>query len=171
MMTEPESRMLTTLGSAKFKKNEDGSYTITDNFDFNRGSESARLVVKDLMERTGLSAEESMKRYLDNPVLGTINMIRDGYLGPQIMNDGTLSYDPDDRPLLYNFVRENVAPVLQYQAAGGSSTKPAVFEGYTDGSKYEFAHPEQYTVRKGEFNRHAGQAGLPIEFNIPAPRS
>lgn len=169
MMAEPESRMLTTLGSAKFKKNEDGSYTITDNFDFNRGSEEARFVVKDLMERTGLGAEESMKRYLDNPILGTINMIRDGYLGPQIMNDGTVSNDPADRPLLYDFIRRSVAPVLQYQAAGGSSTKPAKFEGYgTEESQYEWAHPDQHTVRKGEFNTHAPQAGLPIRFNIPA---
>jgi len=167
MMNEPSSRMLTTLGSAKFNKNEDGSYTITDNFDFNRGSEEARFVLKDMMQQTGLSADEVMKRYLDNRIMGPINLIRDGYFGSQLMNDGTFSDDPDDRPLLYNFIRETVAPIIQYQAAGGSSTTPAVFEGYGSGQNLEWAHPEQHTVRKGKFNVHSSQPGLPIEFNIP----
>lgn len=39
--SDPQFRMATTVGSAPYKQNADGSYTITDSYDFNSGTRQA----------------------------------------------------------------------------------------------------------------------------------
>jgi hypothetical protein len=60
----PEGRVMTTLGRFTFDKDDEGSYTVSDNYDFNHSKENIEYYSRILR----MTPEEYIEKYKNDPV-------------------------------------------------------------------------------------------------------
>jgi len=60
----PEGRVMTTLGRFTFEKDDDGGYTVSDNYDFNNSKENIEYYSRVLR----MTPEEYIEKYKNDPI-------------------------------------------------------------------------------------------------------